>query len=352
MVQHKGVWFDDTVTNGKFIKEVLIPDGGFGVFLFFVLSGFLITTILLHQRKEDCNRYSAIKNFFIRRALRIFPIYFLLLSFLYITNYPEIRANIWYHATYTTNILCYIKNDWNSFSHAWTLSVEEQFYLLWPWLIVFTPARWLKPLLMTSIITGMVTTWYCLSIQGRIGPFLPFNCFDSFGIGALFAYSQTNAADTARFNTWINRTAVLALAIYLYWKLAAFFQLPVYGIEFVKGVESILAVKLISLVVNASPSAFRRHFLENRALMFIGKVSYGIYLYHYIYNTLVYYQLNSYLEKISAGYPTINGWVQDSHYYYWLHVVLTILLATASYYIIERPFLALKKYFAYKPGAV
>ncbi len=349
MIQHKGVWFDDTVTNGRFIKEVLIPDGGFGVFLFFVLSGFLITTILLYQRSEDGNRYHAVKNFFVRRALRIFPIYFLLLSFLYIINYPEIRTNILYHATYTTNILCYIKNDWNSFSHAWTLSVEEQFYLLWPWLIIFTPSKWLKPLLIGSIIIGIVTTWYCISIQKCIGPFLPFNCFDSFGIGALLAFAQTNSDDKRLFNKWMNRTAVAALGIYLYWKIGAFFSLPVYGLEFVKTIDSILAVKLISLVINARPSAFRKYFLENRMLTFVGKVSYGIYLYHYIYNTLVYYQLNSYLEKISVGYPTINGWIQDSHYYYWLHVVLTILLASASYYIIERPFLALKKYFTYKP---
>ena len=139
IIQHFGVWFDYTSPSGKFITNVLIPDGGFGVNLFFVLSGFLITSILLKAKSaaRDDQRLTLVKNFFIRRALRIFPIYYLLLFFLFFIDYPDIRHYFVYFVTYTSNILSWLTNSWNSFSHTWTLAVEEQFYLLWPWLIIF-----------------------------------------------------------------------------------------------------------------------------------------------------------------------------------------------------------------------
>ncbi len=353
MIEHKGVWFDDTVPNGRFIKEVIIPDGGFGVFLFFVLSGFLITGILLKERDEhEVGTKATVGKFFMRRALRIFPIYFLLLSFLYAINYTGIRDIFFYHLTYTTNILCYRTNQWNSFSHVWTLCVEEQFYLFWPWLIIFISRKYLKYVFLLSILTGIVSTWYCMDIKGHMGPLLVFNCFDSFGIGGLLAYSQLNEKYRVRFQQWLKWAGGFALAIYLYWKIGAFMRVTTYGFIFSKTITSVLAAWLISLVVNAGPSFFRRHFLENRLFTFVGRISYGIYLYHYVYNALVYCQLNDFLSKITTGFPSLNLLVNDSHFFYWLQIALVIALSACSYYIIERPFLKLKRFFGDKEEAV
>ena len=349
LIQHKGVWFDDTAPNGRFIKEVLIPDGGGGVFLFFVLSGFLITSILLAQRTDDGSaKGGIIKNFFIRRTLRIFPIYYLLLLFLYAIDYTGLKEDLPWHLTYTTNIRCYLTNSWNSFSHAWTLSVEEQFYLLWPWLIIFTPGRYLKHVFFSAIAIGIASTWYCMTIKGHMAPFLVFNCFDSFGIGGLLAYAQTNEKYAAYFDKAIKWVGSLALCIYLYWKVGMFLHWEVYGLVFLKTIDSVMAVCIISAVIKAKPSRFRRYFLENRFLNFVGRISYGIYLYHYVYNALAYYQLNDLLDKITREHASLNALVIDPHFYYWLHVGMIIAISAASYYLIEQPILRLKKYFTYK----
>jgi peptidoglycan/LPS O-acetylase OafA/YrhL len=348
LIEHKGVWFDTTVPNGKFIKDVIIPDGGFGVILFFVLSGFLITTILLQQRNENVSgRIPAVRNFYIRRSLRIFPIYFLLLLFLYCINYVGLKENIGYHLTYTTNILCYRTNQWNSFSHAWTLSVEEQFYLLWPCIIIFIREKYLKHVFACSVFIGIASTWYCMDVRGHMAPLLVFNCFDSFGIGGLLAWSLPDERRSKEFRRLMKWPVGIALCVYLYWKFCGFLHIAAHGFVFSKTIDSVLAAWLIMSVVNAGPSMFRRYFLENRLLTFIGKISYGIYLYHYVYNVLVYYQLNNYLAGITIHSPGINQFVRDAHFYYWLHVALTIAIAACSYYIIERPFLNLRKFVNY-----
>lgn len=352
LVEHKGVWFDDTVPNGRFIKQVLIPDGGFGVFLFFVLSGFLITNILLQQRNVAAeNRLHVIRNFFVRRTLRIFPIYYLLLLFLYLIHFPGLAQYMPYYLTYTTNILVYRTNQWNSFSHAWTLAVEEQFYLIWPWLIIFLQERYLKYLFGASIIIGVVSTWYCMGLRGHMGPFLVFNCFDSFGLGGLFAYVYTTHRHSRSFHKALQWSGIAALAIYLYWKLCAFYSIAPYGLVFQKLVDSILALCLIQAVVLAKPSRFRRYFLENSVLVFVGRISYGIYLYHYVYNALVYYQLVDYLSNITQGYPSLNALVRDTHFYYWLHIVLIIAISAGSNYLIELPILRFKRFFGYREKA-
>jgi peptidoglycan/LPS O-acetylase OafA/YrhL len=347
MIQHKGVWFDSKAPNGRFIKQVLIPDGGFGVVLFFVLSGFLITTILLDQRSNVNNeKPTIVRNFFVRRALRIFPIYYLLLMFLYAINYQELAGNMVYHLTYTTNILCFYTNRWNTFSHAWTLGVEEQFYLLWPWVIIFVLEKYLRHVFWLSILIGITSTWYCMQLKGHMAPLLVFNCFDAFGIGGLFAYTMKDERSCKIFQFRLQWFALAALCIYVYWKVSAFFFITTYEAVFSKTVYAILSLWLINAVINAKPSAFRRYFLENSFLTFIGKISYGIYLYHYVYNVLVYNQLNNYLYRITRGHAALNSLVRDLHFFYWLHVALIIAISACSYYAIERPFLKLKKYFS------
>lgn len=351
IIAHNGVWFDTTVANGRFIKDVLIPDGTFGVVLFFVLSGFLITSILLNQRYDKYSgnsRFSVLKNFFARRALRIFPIYYLLVLALYIINYPDIRNYIGYHLSYTTNILCYRTNQWNLFSHVWTLCIEEQFYLLWPWLIIFVQERYLKYVFLFAIVSGAVSTWYCMVPLGHMAPLLVFNCFDAFGIGGLLAYCLLNDKANKYFQRWLPWVTIIATCIYFYWKTCLFLHATSYGDSFVKTVEASLSVWVINKVIQAKPSAFRRYFLENRFLVFVGKISYGIYLYHYVYNVLVYFQLNAWLDKVTIHTPALNKLVRDSHFFYWMHIVLIIAFSALSYYTIEKAFLSLKKFFRYK----
>ena len=119
------------------------PASNLGVSLFFVLSGYLITGILLKSKdKDQANNFGhakSLKLFYIRRTLRIFPLYYFILAVLYLTNEPAVRANIFWLATYmTNNYIAYTQQWMGSFDHLWSLAVEEQFYLFFPFVIFFT----------------------------------------------------------------------------------------------------------------------------------------------------------------------------------------------------------------------
>ncbi len=124
------------------------PNGPLGVNIFFVLSGFLITGILLKSKKQvethGLARKTVFRNFYIRRTLRIFPIYYLLLIVLWYLKDPSIQKDGVYYFTYTSNFLFYSEQFFpGRLAHLWPLAVEEQFYIIWPFLIIFTLRKYL-----------------------------------------------------------------------------------------------------------------------------------------------------------------------------------------------------------------
>ena len=135
-----------TLPNHIIIAKVLsvFNDGNLAVDIFFVLSGYLIIYGLIELRENE-NRILPFRYkvyiFYVKRFFRIFPIYYTLLLVLYIFNYPQIREYFLYFVTYNSNNLSFIKSSWNSLSHTWTLSTEEQFYLIWPFIIFLIPAK-------------------------------------------------------------------------------------------------------------------------------------------------------------------------------------------------------------------
>jgi peptidoglycan/LPS O-acetylase OafA/YrhL len=140
---------------------------GHGVILFFVLSGFLITNILLNQKEAIENKQTtiagALKTFYIRRFFRIFPIYYFLIFFLYYINYPKTREIFLWLLTYTSNIYQGITNEYvGHFNHFWSLAVEEQFYIFWPLLIFIVPKKHLMSFFTTIIIISFLSRMWCL----------------------------------------------------------------------------------------------------------------------------------------------------------------------------------------------
>ena len=127
---------------------------GAGVHLFFVLSGFLITRILLDLRTAP-RRWPAIGRFYVRRALRLFPAFFLVLGVAVWAAVPLARETWPWHAAYLSNVFIAGEAQWQGhLSHFWSLAVEEQFYLVWPWLVVFAPARWLGAVVAAAVLLG------------------------------------------------------------------------------------------------------------------------------------------------------------------------------------------------------
>lgn len=323
------------VTAG--ILNLFFHYGAFGVVLFFVLSGFLITNILLYEKdriKE--NQYlPVIKNFFVRRVLRIFPIYYLFIFTCYACNFPAVREHIGYLLTYTSNILLY--NSVYVLSHTWSLAVEEQFYLVWPWLIILVKRKYLKYVFLSAIVIGIVSKYMALFVYHHEYASLVINCFDSFGIGALYAYVRRDEALTHRFEREFK--IVLPALLFLAWRVALFSGFPLVYI-YDKTLDSVIGVALIMFVLNNKNLWVKKYILENRVLNFIGKISYGIYLYHFALGPV-------YDDFVSGHAALLPGFMANGYVNFGLKFVLLIGVCWLSFKLIEQPILRLKKRFAY-----
>src|SRR5208337_4189358 len=130
--------------------------GHVGVRVFFVLSGFLITGILLQARQsaeiDGLSKWRVLRNFYARRFLRIFPIYYLVILVTWVAGIAEMRESVGWNLSYLSNFYFYQRGTGNySVTHLWSLAVEEQFYLLWPLLILFLPRKWLAGAIVSAI---------------------------------------------------------------------------------------------------------------------------------------------------------------------------------------------------------
>ena len=346
LMGHWGMPFSTKNPVGGFIKQYIIPDGTFGVDLFFVLSGFLITSILLHVKdaNEHDSQFKGIKTFFIRRILRIFPIYYLTIFFLLIINYSEVREHAWYYLTFTSNILLYQTNSWGFIPHTWSLAVEEQFYLLWPWLILYVNKKYLKYVFALAILTGIVSSYIVSDVlhKGEF-PILVFNCMGCFGLGGLYAYSRYTGTPYRKFEQWLLPAFVISVIMYFRWKFVhdAFWAHTTFLFRIVEG---IISVQIITAVVNNKSARIRKNILENRYLNFIGVISYGIYLYHNILQPIY----DGYIERARLRHPGMPWIIYNYYFSYCAKLFLIFVISWLSYKLIEKPLLGLKKRFEYK----
>jgi peptidoglycan/LPS O-acetylase OafA/YrhL len=183
------------------------PFGHLGVRLFFVISGFLITERLLDARASiEGGASHPLQEgvaYFLRRALRLFPAYYLLLTLLLITDAGGIRASAPWHIFNLTNVWFVKIDDWSPWmiAHFWSLSIEEQFYLVWPWVILLLPLRAFGPVVVGTILLGIgfragVLMTPLAERQVAIWVLTP-AAFDALGAGALLALLARNGRDLA-----------------------------------------------------------------------------------------------------------------------------------------------------------
>jgi peptidoglycan/LPS O-acetylase OafA/YrhL len=167
--------------------------GIIGVQLFFVLSGFLITGILLDLRQSvDSGSQTvgfSLRHFYVRRFLRILPLYYFCLLFFVCLDRFSIRETIVWHSLFLSNVLFFLQGEFHGpFSHFWTLAVEEQFYIFWPWVVLLLPLRFLPRVLVLLIVLSLVVR-AALFFGGHVRfaqhSTLVFANFDTLGLGAL-----------------------------------------------------------------------------------------------------------------------------------------------------------------------
>lgn len=285
----------------------LVEVGWIGVQLFFVLSGFLITSILLEAKTDELGRY--LKRFYWRRSLRIFPLYYLYLigiAGLYLAAHiPEDFTNkVPYLFFYNYNhypIFESLSYD-VTFTHFWSLSVEEQFYLFWPFVIYFLNPRQLKTLLLT-IIAGIpifryfIYDWlmannYPLSDLGQIVYRLTPAQIDSFAFGAAIpVFKMDTKGIKTNYFSWAAIILFLIAGLINYSNQSiplSSIGYPNGGTENLQHVWSYSLIDLASLglilmVITNANSILVRNIFANKFMVSIGKVSYGMYVYHWVF---------------------------------------------------------------------
>ncbi|MGC3947723.1 MAG: acyltransferase [Chryseolinea sp.] len=241
----------------------------FGVTIFFALSGFLITYLLLVERafRGDVN----IGKFYARRIARIWPLYFLYLSLVVLYWGGAVMDNrlLWY-LLFTPNVAFVIGQSIPLLAHYWSLGVEEQFYLVWPWVAKY--GRMLTKVLIVFVLAFIVAKLLVkFSHLDKAYAFLHYSRFGCMAIGAL-------AANALHNGHWVCRLVAKPWLQWICWLLYALVAINRFHIASIIDHEILaIATAVIILSQVQSVSIFS---LENRLLNYLGKISFGMYVFN------------------------------------------------------------------------
>jgi peptidoglycan/LPS O-acetylase OafA/YrhL len=329
-----------------FFHQEVLGIGWIGVQIFFVLSGFLITRILVQSKELPLSEF--LIEFYGRRSLRIFPLYFGVLGALAVLvalglEAQGVREGLPFAATYTYNFWHASDSFIHSklISHFWSLCVEEQFYLVWPFVIFFCRPRALKALLLSIVVLGPLLRFglHELLQSPSLGVFrdlevalyvLTPSHVDAFSLGAFFSLYPLGGAPRALFGSF---AALALLGAWVAPQVPEEFPVGTFGypLGLRPGHGYIWAYSLLNLCAALTiDCVVHRRFLpalfESKILSYIGKISYGVYVFHRPLESLVY--------KVLPNAPVAIALM--------VQVVLTLLVASISFYFWETPFLRKK----------
>ena len=323
----------------NFYYDPIVPWGELGVETFFIISGFLITGILLDNRLS-ASRSFVLKQFYARRFLRIFPLFYAALVILLIFQAKGVSETWFWHASYLSNVYFYLHGWVGQLSHFWSLAVEEQFYLVWPLLMIFLPQRFLLPVILTSILAAplfekIMTLALPNHVTAVTASVLMPSCLDALGIGALLAYGVRKKYPMQRIAF---RLLLAGLAGLTLWGVANF--PPVF-----EPWRRLATNCVLGWVVYSAAESFRGPFgswLQNPPLSYVGKISYGLYVVHNFAVPMCLGLLSSWghpdwLERLYA-IPIVR---------LLLFIILTVGLAAVSWHLFEKPVNHLKHKFPY-----
>lgn len=329
--------------------------GWVGVDLFFVISGFLITRILRDARP----RPHYFRNFYVRRALRIFPPYYalLLVTLCVLPHFVAVVAQsdkdvlsrqgwLW---TYTNNIDVWIHgwsklDGWLWLEHTWSLAVEEQFYFLWPLVVLLASTRALTGIAVTVVALSPIARFLMLRAGIPAAAVYTFTAsrFDPFAMGgllALFCEStgfRERAPRVVRLLVLASVPVLLGIVI----KARGFDEkmriVQVIGYSAIGG----LSAGMVLGAVIAAPRGIVARVLSSRPLSFLGRYSYAVYLFHY--------PLQPFLTRIFPGarMAAATGSALFTHVLFAIFEGLVALaLAYVSWHVLERHFIGLKDRF-------
>jgi len=315
-----------------------------GVDLFFVLSGFLICGILLDNKESS----TFFRTFYVRRTTRIFPLYFALLvifvfarSTLSIPWLFENAAPLWSYATFTQNIVVALKglmgeqtNFWLGLT--WSLAIEEQFYLILPFVVFFVSRRSLLLMFCCGIIGAVVLRIFSPGDHAYV--LTPWRA-DSLLSGAAFAVLVRSPS----FASWIARNRrMLVFAFFVLLAGAAAMTAKPWAPWAKNHLWLALLYSVFLLVVLTQMFPVLNRILVSRVLVWMGTISYGVYLLHPPVAALLHWYISG---KTAPQFRTTTDIMVTV-----LAIIVTLGLATLSFRHFETPFLKLGQKFKYAPA--
>ncbi len=317
--------------------QMNFPFGG-GVQLFFVLSGFLITGILLRCRDGAADaraKLRALKAFVMRRMLRIFPLYYAVLFLAAAWGMWPVRESLWWHVAYLTNFYFYSVGEYRGvLTHFWSLAIEEQFYLFWPWIVLF-----LRPAKLPTLILGMIgfsTVWrFYGALSGRIPLYevLTWANFDALGLGAWLALVWGDQQRVAK----VKRLGLFAMIPFIISQ-----GLVMAGIDHPLNMairHEALVFACVWFVAMAAQGfdGFAGRLLAWSPMVYLGKISYGLYVFHYFAGPVIHGASKRFAPVVYDEIILRIGAM----------LVFTIGISALSWHVMEKPLNDLKKKFPY-----
>ena len=300
--------------------------GFLGVDFFFVLSGFLITTLLLRERSAFGD--FSLGDFYKRRILRILPVYFFVVGavstfYVLVDGQTELAQLVPFYLVFLSNFLT---EHIPTLSITWSLSVEEQYYMIWPLILLMVPTRWLIPLslLLIALNVGGIMGIFGLApvAAGPLAFSLPNSTYAPIIMGSLLALllhscSGFGIIETVLGGRWVAAAGFVVLAFVLQLTPGDLRGLPNLL------VHTVMTAILAALVVREDNTFLG--FLRNPVIARIGAVSYGIYLYHLLALDVA--------NRLLPLFGATNGWI------------ILLVYSVISYAIAELSFRTLEAYF-------
>jgi peptidoglycan/LPS O-acetylase OafA/YrhL len=320
-------YFNVNKFNGIGFSQIhkFVVIGQTGVSLFFVLSGFLITRILL-RTKEKRNYF---QKFYIKRALRIFPLYYLFLLIFYFID-PIIRSQqilptgiaFW---LYLQDIYMTFHFPKNGPDHFWSLAVEEHFYLFWPFIIYYLKDIDIFKVSIVLILFSFVLR-YILFSNGYEVFYFTFTRIDELVLGAFLAILEIkNKLTIQSIKIYKNLFVVLVLANGALWVfLDSTTSILIQVIKF--PLIGMLYFSALAILICLAENHFLSKILSSRPLLYTGKISYGMYVFH----PMIFLYLDSYQYSINILWK------------FFIAIILIYIVSSICFFLFEKRFLDLK----------
>lgn len=321
------------------LNENWLPGGFLGVDIFFVISGFLITGIIITEIQQNSFSF---KQFYTRRIKRIYPAFITVMAlvsfiasaiFIY-NDFNKLRKTIELAIALLSNFYLGLTQGYFDLSanenpalHIWSLAVEEQYYLIFPLILIlaYKKFREIKVLFIITLIlffillsTSFIPTSFYKEVLHQPNIYYLSNLrFPELLVGSLLAIYH--CSNKIQLSTQVSNILAILSTLLLFSCLFIMNN----DIAFIPGITLIIPCIFTALIIhNTSQNNIIKLCLSNKAIVFIGKISYSLYLYHWIFIALAYYITG---EKQINNQPIV------------IVTVLTIIFSVLSYYLIEQP---------------